>query len=41
MLRDKSSSEYLGERVLIRVRVRVSVKMRMRVRARANLGGLP
>ena len=41
MLRDKYSSEFLGERVIIRVRVRVSMKMRMRVRARANLGGLP
>ena len=40
MLHDKSSSEFLGERVMIRVRVRVSVKMRMAVRARANLGGL-
>ena len=40
MLHDKSSSEFLGERVMIRVRVRVSVKMRMTVRARANLGGL-
>ena len=43
MLHDKSSSEFLGERVMIRVRVRVrvSVKMRKMVRARANLGGLP